>query len=246
VASFVLIHGAWHGAWCWEKVAAILRERGHEVITPDLPGHGNDATPRGEVSLDAYAQATAGVLETTREPALLIGHSMGGMVISAAAELAPERVRGLVFLCAIVPANGDCMTDLMVDNVSAINGNLAVVEDSTAVVVNDDVLVRAFYHDCTEADIELARTHLVPQNSQVMSQPVALSADHYGRIPRAYIECIEDQAIHIVAQRRMARRAGCDPIISMNTSHSPFFSVPSELADALERALSASAPRAAT
>ena len=205
-----------------DKVAGILSDRGHEVISPDLPGHGDDLTPRADVSLDAYAQAVAGVLQTTREPAILVGHSMGGMVISAAAELAPERVRGLLYLCAIVPVIGEAMTDLMGDNLSAIDGNLRVVEDGMAVVVNDDVLVRAFYHDCSAADIETARTHLVPQNSQVLSQPAKLTPERYGRIPRAYIECIEDQAIHIVTQRRMARRAGCDPVITMNTSHSPF------------------------
>lgn len=237
MASIVLIHGAWHGAWCWDKVVPILRDRGFEVITPDLPGHGGDTTPRSEISLDAYARATVAALETASEPATLIGHSMGGMVISAAAELAPERIRSLVYLCAFVPANGESMADRSNSGPSAITGNLSPAEDGTCVVVNDDTLVRAFYHDCAEADIQTAQRNLVPQNMLLMNDPVTLTAERFGRIPRAYIECIEDQAIHIVAQREMAKSGNCDPIITLNTSHSPFFSAPVELADAIEQTL---------
>ena len=98
MSTFVLVHGAWHGAWCWYKVAARLRQKGHTVLVPDLPGHGRDQTPINAVSMQSYAQRVADVIRTANEPVILVGHSMGGFVISAAAEQQPQTVAKLVYV----------------------------------------------------------------------------------------------------------------------------------------------------
>ena len=112
MARIVLVHGAFAGAWCWEPVLPGLRAAGHEVEAIDLPGSGGDETPVEEVSLDAYANRVCAVLADGR-PAVLVGHSMGGMVITQAAARCPEHVAALVYLAAFLPADGQSLMELV-------------------------------------------------------------------------------------------------------------------------------------
>jgi pimeloyl-ACP methyl ester carboxylesterase len=93
-----LIHGVWHGGWCWNKVAALLKKNGHKVEAPDLPGYGRDKTPISAVSLKVYTDRVCQILDEQTEPVVLVGHSLGGVVITQAAEYRPEKVETLVFL----------------------------------------------------------------------------------------------------------------------------------------------------
>ena len=111
MSTFVLVHGAWHGGWCWYKVVSLLRQQGHTVLAPDLPAHGRDQTPINSVSMGSYAQRVADVMRTVGEPVILVGHSMGGFVISAAAEQQPESVAKLVYLAAFLLDDGQTFGD---------------------------------------------------------------------------------------------------------------------------------------
>ena len=91
MATYVLVHGAWHGAWCWNKVAPLLEAKGHTVVAPDLPGHGDDDTPRAGVTLESYAKKVADVVSAQDEKVILVGHSMGGIAITAGAEWCRRR-----------------------------------------------------------------------------------------------------------------------------------------------------------
>ena len=85
MSHFVLVHGAWHGAWCWSRVVPLLEELGHSADAIDLPGHGDDPTPRASVGIGDYVRATGEALAKGPLPAVLVGHSMGGLLISSAA-----------------------------------------------------------------------------------------------------------------------------------------------------------------
>lgn len=234
MSNFVLIHGAWHGGWCWERVAEILRFRGHEVRTPDLPGHGDDPTPASEVNMDAYVERTVATLREL-PGAQLVGHSMGGLVISGAAERAPDLIEQLVYLCAFVPANGESLNTAGRGNrVSALPAAMQVDTERLVATVRDEALPLAFYHDCDEASIALAREKLVPQPLGPFDDALELG-ERFASVPKAYIECLEDQAIHLVTQRASYRRAGIVKVATLETSHSPFFSAPLLLAHTLER-----------
>ncbi len=236
MANLLLVHGAWHGAWCWHKLLDELRGRGHHVLAPDMPGHGADPTPTGQVTLAAY---TARIIETCDGfdgPVHLLGHSMGGMLISAVAEAVPERLAQLIYLCAFVPADNEPLmaASEQLNRVNALTGMLQTSADGLAVTVADAAIVPAFYHDCQAADVAFAKARLVPQALEPLTAPIRLSDARFGSVDKAYIECIEDMAIHIVAQRAMYRRAGIDNVATLNTGHSPFFSAPAELAAAIE------------
>ncbi len=92
MSTYVLVHGAWHGSWCWEKVVPLLEQAGHQVEALDLPGHGQDKTPIREITLAAYTNRVCETLDAQAEPVILVGHSLGGMVITQAAEERPAKI----------------------------------------------------------------------------------------------------------------------------------------------------------
>jgi pimeloyl-ACP methyl ester carboxylesterase len=111
MARLVLVHGAFSGAWCWEPVLPGLRAAGHTVETLDLPGSGADQTPASKVTLDRYAERVCDVL-AAGPPAVLVGHSMGGMAITHAAARMPEQITALIYVCAFLPVDGESLLEL--------------------------------------------------------------------------------------------------------------------------------------
>jgi pimeloyl-ACP methyl ester carboxylesterase len=116
MATFVLIHGAWHGGWCWKLVAPALRRAGHEVYAPSLTGLGERKHLAGpHIDLDTHIQDVAGLLEMEDlHDVVLLGHSYGGMVVTGAADRMFQRISQLVYLDAFVPQNGKCLLDYVV------------------------------------------------------------------------------------------------------------------------------------
>lgn len=233
---FVLVHGAWHGAWCWQKVVPLLEARGHTVAAPDLPAHGSDPTPISEVSLHAYADYVCDVVGAQSEPVILVGHSLGGVTITQAAETCPQNIRKLVYVAAFLLPNGVARMGYGADIPgSLIGANMVVADDRMLATIKDDGVKPTFYHDCTDADVAVARAMMGPEPMIGITTPVRYSTARFGRIPRVYIECLDDRALLPELQKRMYTDAGVDKVISMNTSHSPFFAAPTELADHLLR-----------
>src|SRR5476649_1897062 len=111
MSAYVLIHGAWHGGWCWHKVVVRLRKAGHRASAPDLPSLGRDRTPLALVSLQTWTESVCRALDAEAEPVILVGHSRAGAVISQAAEAAPEKIRTLVYLAGYLLADGECVAD---------------------------------------------------------------------------------------------------------------------------------------
>jgi pimeloyl-ACP methyl ester carboxylesterase len=231
MSTFVLIHGAAHGGWCWYKVVAALEKHGHTVLAPDLPSHGRDKTPISAVTLQLYVDSVCKLLDGQREPVILVGHSMGGGIITQAAEERPERIKRLVYLTAALPRNGQSMFEEFQHNTeSAALANFVVAPDQSYATFREAGLKEAFYEDCSEEDITLAKLLLTPQAMAPITTPVKTSEARWGRVPRVYIECLRDRALTPPFQKRLYTTSPCQQVISMDTSHSPFFSAPEELA----------------
>jgi pimeloyl-ACP methyl ester carboxylesterase len=234
MSTFILVHGSWHGAWCWHKLVPRLQKRGHTVIAPDLPSLGRDRTPVNRVSLATWRRHVCNIVDSAPEPVVLVGHSRGGIVISEVAEHRPERVRTLVYLCAFLLANGECLSDVASsDEASLVPPNVVMSEDKTCSTVRAEALRDAFYGECSEEDVELARLCVQPEATVPLVTPLELSAEKFGRVPRVYIECLRDRAIPIALQRRMQSNWPCQRVHALDTDHSPFLSRPDELADLL-------------
>lgn len=240
MSTFLLIHGAWHGGWCWRKVVPLLQARGHTVLAPDLPGHGDDKTPTATVTLKSYTDRICQVASEQAEPVILLGHSMGGAAITQAAENCPARIRALVYLCAFLPRNGDSLKTLAKqDPESLVNANMISLAEGV-VGMKPESVHEAFYAMCSDEDAEFARSRLVPQSSRPFRAPVETTAGRWGSIPRYYIECTRDRAVTHQLQREMQEHSPCRQTFSIDTDHSPFFSAPQQLAEILMRIASLS------
>ena len=235
VATFVLIHGAWHGGWCWDQVAPLLRTAGHEVIAPDLPGMGEDRTDLHTITLPVWAQFVANLAKQASAPVILVGHSRGGIVISAAAELVPERIRTLVYLTAFLVPNGKTLADMLALSEPRPVARDAIVmsADNTTSTIVPAKVVPVFYNTTPPALCAQAAKLLTPEPMMSFATPIMTSAARYGRVKRAYIECEQDNAIPLERQRLMQRALPCDPVITLDTDHSPFYSAPGAVRDAL-------------
>src|SRR5664279_2862075 len=100
MSAFVLVHGAWHGGWCWDKVVARLEAMGHTAAAPDMPGHGDDKTPIAGVTLEHLVQRVCETIDAQSEPVVLVGHSYGGAMITQAAERRADKIKSLAYVTA--------------------------------------------------------------------------------------------------------------------------------------------------
>ena len=240
MARIVLVHGAFAGAWSWEPVIPGLEEAGHTVQAIDLPGSGEDQTPVAEVTLDAYAERVCEAL-TSGPPAVLVGHSMGGVVVTQAAARTPEQVETLVYVAAFAPADGQSLLDLTSLPEGAgdqVQANI-VVDGDPPVATMPETAARVVIYGCSSDDASAqAVARRRPQPVVPFTQPVQVPDDtraEFERLPRAYVRCLQDLAIPPALQQRMSAAAGCDPVIELDTDHAPMLSRTQELVGILDR-----------
>lgn len=234
MSTYLLIHGAWHGGWCWRRVVPLLEARGHTVLAPDLPGHGDDKTPTAAVTLKSYTDRICAVAGAQAEPVILLGHSMGGAAITQAAENCPDNVGALVYMCAFLPRNGDSLlTWAQQDKGSLVNPKTMDAREDGTIGFKTEYCREAFYANCSDEDVAIAQSRLVAQSGAPFGTPMETTAERWGRIPRYYIECVRDRAITLRLQQEMQRHSPCRKTFSMDTDHSPFFSAPEQLAEIL-------------
>ncbi|MDP3493690.1 MAG: alpha/beta fold hydrolase [Hyphomonadaceae bacterium] len=235
VAQFLLIHGAWHGAWCWREVQPLLEELGHTSRAIDLPGLGDDSTPLHEVTLEKYVTKIVAAVSELGHDVWLVGHSLGGVAITQAAELAPDNLSGLVYVTAFMPQNGESLRDLNANEHSSSLRRVLKFDPQTGfAAVPTDHQRDVFYHLCTDEQVAFAQSKLAVEQSMAPgATPLSLSLQRHGRTPRFYVECTEDRALSLEMQRFMHQRAGVAGIATLQADHSPFFSDPNGLAHAL-------------
>ena len=231
MATFLLIHGAWHGAWCWHKVTPLLSAAGARVLAPDLPSMGADITPPNVITLDYWARFIADSVDREPEPVTLVAHSRGGIVASRAAELVPDRIRRIVYVAAyLLPARATLAAAARSDDDSLIPSNMIPASTGLTCTVRPGVIREAFYGRCADADAADAETRLSPEPLKPLVTPLEITPERYGRVPRTYIETRFDNVITLAAQRRMQDALPCDPVFTLDADHSPFLSQPESLA----------------
>ena len=151
MSCFVLIHGGWHGAWCWVRVAALLERRGHRVIAPDLPAHGADPTPLTARPYEMYVPKVCEVLDALQDRAILVGHSSGGMIIAEAARQKRDRIKSLVYLSAFLLPPGKTPRDVMkIDSESILQKCLEIDLERRVSIVKPQCAKSVFYGDCSD------------------------------------------------------------------------------------------------
>jgi pimeloyl-ACP methyl ester carboxylesterase len=185
IGTYVLVHGAWHGGWCWAKVARLLRDAGHEVYTPTLTGLGERAhLARPEVDLETHIQDVVAMLEAEElRQVTLVGHSYGGMVISGVAARTTGRIGHLVYLDAFVPETGKSLLDYL--------GERAAAMREAAVAHGEGWKLPSFpperFGVTSQRDTEWLNKHLVAQPLRTFEQP--LPAAGGDKLKRSYVYC---------------------------------------------------------
>ncbi|APJ09928.1 alpha/beta fold hydrolase [Bacillus safensis] len=226
--TFLFVHGAFQGGWCWDQITPALQQKGHKVVAIDLPGSGEDVTPPQDVSLKSYVKKVVSTIEKIDQPVILVGHSMSGMVISQAAEEIPEKIKKLVYVCAFVPENGQAVSDI------ASGGPKATLneKDQTLTLI-EEFIAEDMLNESSEEDLRLFKRNIRPQPVQPFEDKVSLTNIRFGHVPSVYIETTKDRSIPIDLQRQMYATRSFERIYTLDADHFPFYSRKKELVGCL-------------
>ncbi|MDG7049481.1 MAG: alpha/beta fold hydrolase, partial [Nitrososphaerota archaeon] len=178
-----------------------------------------------------YTSRVCEALDSCKGQVILVGHSMGGAVITQSGEYRPDKIKKLVYLTGFLLRNGQCLLDVANQDTEALVMRNAMLDEKTnSLSFRKGAAKEIFYWDCSDDDANYAEPLLVPQALAPFQTRMVTSEEKFGRIPRVYIECLNDRAITPGAQKRMYEALPCQRVISMKTGHSPFLSAPEELA----------------
>ena len=244
MATFVLVHPAWFGGWCWKKVATILRARGNEVFAPTLTGLGERAhLANREVGLGAHIEDVASVLkfEDIRD-AILVGNSSGGMVITGVADRMPERIAHVVYLDAFVPEDGQSLFDIVPSERRQPMHELVQKEGDGWLVPRFappqwEKFVPEAWHITDQSDLRWVLPRLTATPLGHFSEPVRRINTAAERLPRTYIRCTVFPNPIFDRYAEIAQSGAGWQHRELATSHLPFITNPLELANVLMEAV---------
>jgi pimeloyl-ACP methyl ester carboxylesterase len=228
MTTFVLVHGALHGSWCWRHILAPLRHAGHSVDAIDLRAQDSSAGTGFAASVEAVAAA----VNRAQPPVVVVAHSLGGAKVSQYLEGAPDVVAGVVLVNALMVEDGEAVLAKLQtageDCVFMRPGALNFSEDATTLSVTAAAAAEGFYNRCGPADAAWAAAQLCPEPVPPLLQPLHLSAKGFGMVPKIYLGSRHDRVLPWWMQEKMAKAAGAQ-LIELGGDHSPFLSVPDEL-----------------
>ncbi|XP_062102159.1 methyl jasmonate esterase 1-like [Humulus lupulus] len=252
-SHFVLVHGAGHGAWCWYKVATLLRSAGHKVTTMDLTASGINPVQVSQVnsSLVYYAKPLMDFiasLPTTMENVILVGHSLGGLSISLAMETFPRKISVAVFVTAFMPgldfSYAEISQEIMRRNDSLMDSTLIYNNGPNnppnALIFGPNMLASKFYQLSPPEDLVLGLSLLRPHdefsNEELFNKQLKLTKEKYGSVQRVFIVCDRDLILEESLQRWMIERNPPHEVIVINEAdHMVMFSKPLDLFSSLEQ-----------
>jgi pimeloyl-ACP methyl ester carboxylesterase len=236
MSTFVLVHGMSHGGWVWHLLSPRLERAGHRVVVVDLPGHARRAHERGRASIGAYASAVADAMMLAgAHDAVVVGHSMGGVVIPKVAELVPARVRHLVFVAAVVLRSGESMLDTQIAApLRPLVRGLARAGGG-AVQFPASIEWARWMSDLSPGDARVVEAlgRLTPEPFAPFPERVSYERFFAMRVPCTYVRCLRDAAVTPDRAAEYARRLGVSPL-DIDCAHGPMLSAPDALAKILE------------
>ena len=224
--AIVLVHGAWGGSWCWERVVTLLEERGLDVVAVDLPSVGVGADYKGGLQDDADAVRAA--LDSRAGPHVLCGHSYGGMVITAAGAGRPDVAR-LVYVCAFMPDAGESLFQLTGGKPAPW---ILLLEDG-GTLMDPEYARSTGYSDCDDETTEAAIARLRPQRPAPFGDAIVSPA--WRDVPSTYVVCARDASLPPDVQRTVFAPRATDAV-ELDASHYPYYSMPDRLVAVLEAA----------
>jgi thioesterase domain-containing protein len=227
VVTFALVHGAWHGAWCFDQLAAEIEARGRAAVAVDLPCEDPDA------GATAYADVVVRALAAVDDDVVLVGHSLAGLTIPLVAAARP--VRRLVYLCALIPQPGLSLVDQLRagEEVFVPGWDVAVARDELkrSFWTDPEAAIAGLYPDCPRALAEAAVRRLRPQGRRASTEPCPLAT--LPDVPASYVLARDDGAVSPTWSRRAARERLGVEAIELDGGHSPMLARPGALVEVL-------------
>lgn len=217
--TFVLIHGQGGSGFVWGQIATALRSKGHRVITLDLPGHGADKTDPKEITLASHCQRVIDSILRIDGKVILVGHSMGGIVITKVTDMIPDRIEKLVYLTAILPQNGQSLMDIMTED-SESYLKPVFNADTTLLLTATHDLVAAGCQDCPEPIKKILAQGLPPSPARPLIEKVYFNKEILNSKPIYFICATQDKSISYSKQKKMIEGNGhVKKVFSLNMSH---------------------------
>jgi pimeloyl-ACP methyl ester carboxylesterase len=192
--TFVLVHGAWHGAWCWAAVISQLQKLGDRAVAVDLPGHGASNVSRSEATLAGYIETVAGMIENRGlKDVILAGHSLGGMTISGVVQKIPQLIKRVIYVSAIVPRDGESAIHTLPDGAAIARSmeRLRSLPDPSS-PVNEEMFRTQYIQDGSRQLQDFVLAALVPEPVAPMLEPISMKNFYTCGVPQSFLVCEDD------------------------------------------------------
>ncbi len=240
MSTLALIHGAWHGAWCWEKVVPQLQNK-HNILNLNLPGR--DYQQPGDlkdINLSTYVEHVVQQLEKISDPIILVGHSMAGMVISQVAEHIGDRLSALVYIAAFVPKHHESLFDItrLAEEPGISTEFIANQSENYIDLKKSERTQSLFLNASPNEAAQVAMNKLNKEPFMAFVEKSDISKSAFQNIPQFYIKCLRDQAVLPVFQDKMIAKLNQPTILELDADHSPFLSNPEGLVEILSDVIS--------
>ena len=221
--TFLLVHGAWQASFVWDSVKINLEAAGNKVVVIDLPAHGVDTTSPAAVTMNIYRDKVINALNSINGKVILVGHSMGGVVITAAAEMVPKKIEKLIYIGAFLPANNQSLLDLAgTDAKSLLGPSIIPTNGGLTLDVNHENITQIFCQDGTPQQKLLILNKFKVEPAIPFGDKVTISEANFGSVDKYYIHTAIDNAVGIDLQNSMAEAAHITKQYSLHTGHCPF------------------------
>lgn len=235
--AVVLVHGAFSNGQVWGHVAGKLSAAGYPVVTVDLPGRSGAPMAPDQVSLDLYRNTVIEALNAVDGPAVLVGHSFAGIVIAAAAEQVPEKIKTLVFTAAYLPQDGDSLLSLaQQDHDAKIGPHLSIDKERGIAVVEYSARAELFANDGSAPLKAKLPDFILDEPATPLVTPVRVTAERFGQVDKIYVSTQVDQVISPAFQAEMLSRTPVRKVVSLQTGHLPFLTDIEGMSQAIENA----------
>jgi pimeloyl-ACP methyl ester carboxylesterase len=233
---FVLLHGAWHGGWCWDGVIKGLEREGHSAEAPTLPGHGKE-DDRSTIRFEDYVERIAQVLKRQASPVVLVGHSSAGFLMQAAVPKVPEKISHLIFVNAFILPDGKSQFDLVPPEAS--EGMIAAARASkdNSVPVMEDFVRNMLMAGETSNLQDALISRLVPQPLALFTTPVRTREFNVLEIPKSVVFCKDDVSLPPGAYLGMASGLGKYRLVEVAGGHEALFTNPAVVVEGIRNAM---------
>ena len=232
MALFMLVHGGSHGAWCWDGCADELKRQGHSAIYFDLPGHGEDATPREQVTLESYAHLIRQKLkEVSPQRPVVVGHSLAGVGLAEALSGATGLVQQLILVAGLVLKPGERAIDRIPESRRPSYFELAEASNDRSFALSSEVTARVFFNDLNDKQARYFHSRLTPQPLAVYLKEIQFDLAKLP-CPKTYLSCSRDNCLGLAESLVYAKRLGGSSAF-IDAGHDVMLSSPKLLAQKL-------------